>query len=374
MKQSTLCHMTLTTALCISTQISAEEIVMDDQIVIGRSCIGLTCAAGETFSSDGALKLDGNSVTLTFEDSSTTTDFPTADWRIKINDSPANGDEYFRIEDLNNGSAPFEITAGASSNALFVAADGKIGAGTNLPTGNIHVSDLGQSKIVMEAFGWPGQLWSLNSNTLSFFLWDETSLTLPFIVKSGTPSNTIVTTSEGYVGMGTVDPEAPLELWSEESFNFFRISADGAAVNDSVDITFTGGPLGTGQLRYNIVDGDNQEMSLDADGNVVIDGTLTTSGPTCAGGCDRVFDDGYALKSIADHQAQMWDSGYLPGVGPTVAHAPVNVTDKMGGMLNELEHAHIYIGELHSRLEQQDQINAALLTRLSALEEIVQTQ
>ena len=99
---------------------------------------------------------------------------------------------------------------------------------------------------------------------------------------------------------------------------------------------------------------------MDNQGNLAITGQLTTAG-SCSVGCDRVFDADYALPSIADHQAAMWKNGYLPNVGPTAEDAPFNVSDKMGRMLNELEHAHIFIGQ------QQDMI-ARLAARLDALE------
>jgi hypothetical protein len=48
-------------------------------------------------------------------------------------------------------------------------------------------------------------------------------------------------------------------------------------------------------------------------------------------------------------------------VGPTPEGAPFDVTDKLGRMLNELEHAHLYIAELERR-------NAALEARFDAFE------
>ena len=50
------------------------------------------------------------------------------------------------------------------------------------------------------------------------------------------------------------------------------------------------------------------------------------------------------------------------GVGPTPEEGPVIISQKVGGLLNELEHAHIYIEQLHKRLK-------AVEARLQALEE-----
>ena len=97
-------------------------------------------------------------------------------------------------------------------------------------------------------------------------------------------------------------------------------------------------------------------MSLDADGNMTIAGNLVTGGGgTCdPGPCDAVFDPAvYTVPSIEDHAALMWDNKYLPAVGPTRPGEPINVTLKLTRMLNELEHAHIYIEELNAELKQQ---------------------
>ena len=79
---------------------------------------------------------------------------------------------------------------------------------------------------------------------------------------------------------------------------------------------------------------------------MILLGSLTTGGTTCGGGCDRVFADDYDLPSIEDHAEAMFALGHLPNVGPTLEGAPINVSDKVGRMLNELEHAHIYIADL----------------------------
>ncbi|KZY31969.1 hypothetical protein A3731_36125 [Roseovarius sp. HI0049] len=116
-------------------------------------------------------------------------------------------------------------------------------------------------------------------------------------------------------------------------------------------MVFTQGPLTTGEFRYNIVDGDGPEMRLNADGDVTTVGTLVTGGPSCSSGCDAVFSEDYDLLSIEEHADQMFSLGHLPAVGPTVPGTPVNISEQYGRMLNELEHAHIYIAGLPSPRE-----------------------
>ena len=43
----------------------------------------------------------------------------------------------------------------------------------------------------------------------------------------------------------------------------------------------------------------------------------------------------------------------LPAIGPTVPGESTNITEKMGGVLNELEKAHIFIEQLHGELTEQ---------------------
>ena len=90
---------------------------------------------------------------------------------------------------------------------------------------------------------------------------------------------------------------------------------------------------------------------MDTAGNVTLQGTITTGGATCSGGCDAVFDADYALPSIEEHAELMWTNKHLPAVGPTKPLEPVNLTEQMGNMLNELEKAHIYIDQLHKRID-----------------------
>ena len=46
----------------------------------------------------------------------------------------------------------------------------------------------------------------------------------------------------------------------------------------------------------------------------------------------------------------MWADKHLPAVGPTLPDQPVDVTTKMLRMLNELEHAHIFIQQLNTEI------------------------
>lgn len=97
--------------------------------------------------------------------------------------------------------------------------------------------------------------------------------------------------------------------------------------------------LGAGAVRADQVFNDD----------VIVNGSL------CVG-----FDpEIYTVPSIEDHANAMWTNKYLPAIGPT-RNGPTNVNAKLTGMINELEHAHIYIDQLNSRVKELEAMVAEL--------------
>ncbi len=179
-------------------------------------------------------------------------------------------------------------------------------------------------------------------------------------------ADTFTILGNGDVGIGTATPGAKLEVNTGAADTKILLSNNSAvweiksnASNGKMTIgnnttgakPFKFGPDAIGNLlQVGIVATDQ----VDIKGNLVTTGTITTGGPTCGGGCDAVFDADYDLPSIEEHAKSMYARKYLPAVGPTVPHAPMNISEKMGDMLNELEKAHIYIAQQQARLKRQD--------------------
>ena len=113
------------------------------------------------------------------------------------------------------------------------------------------------------------------------------------------------------------------------------------------------------------------KFALTSSGSVTIPGSITTGGPSCSGGCDEVFSPDAQIESIDEHAAAMWNRGHLPAIGPTIPHAPLNVSEKIGGVLNELEKAHIYIEQLHEQSRDKDSRIEKLTARMQRLEALV---
>ena len=342
----------------------ADLFVTDTSVLDGNACIGNSCVENEVFDLESLAVFNDVTVSLEFKDSSGAT-FPDRDWRLRVNDVATlatGGIERFSIEDMSAGTIPFTLAGGAPENALWIDTDGSIGLGTSMPQGELHVVAPQPSLLLEDSSPAPGG-WRLNGTSANFVVEQYPENTTPFFITKNAPHASLAISADGDIGMGTSTPEAPLEIVDASSFSFFRLTAAHAPVNRSVDVVFTQGPLGTGEFRYNIVDGDGPEMRLNADGDMVLDGTLTTAG-SCSVGCDAVFDPSYPLPSIEEHHEQTLALGHLPNVGPTRDGEPWDVTDKMGRILNELEHAHLYIGQLDARLKAETSEKAAMARQI----------
>lgn len=398
--------MVLLTAGLFSNTTSADIVHLDDVIITFSLCVGNDCVNGENFGFD-TLRLKENNLRVHFDDTSSSASFPNNDWRIIINDSSNGGANYFAIEDSTAGRQPFRVEAGAPVNTLYVEADGDVGIKTANPVVDVHIVEGNTPTVRLEQDGSDGftpQTWDLAGNEANFFIRDATNgSALPFRIFPGAPTDALRIEANGNIGLGTTSPDDSLDIenaapairLTEDDLpgaalrmrlqsDLFRMSfADGGSTEMTMDtdanLTITSAApsyilseddnagdnvrfrLQSDLLRISFLDGLATEMTLDTAGNMVLQGSITTGGGTCGGGCDAVFDADYVLPTIEEHAELMWTNKYLPNVGPTEEGAPINVSDKLGRMLNELEKAHIYI-------EQLDSQNKKLMARLEKLE------
>ncbi len=166
----------------------------------------------------------------------------------------------------------------------------------------------------------------------------------------------------GDVGIGTASPTGNLDIDSGTADTTLLLSNTSAQWElkskastgrlNFKNITAGGVPfkLGPNSVNGLLSVGTAAADLVEVRGDLDVTGTLVTGGPTCGGGCDAVFGADYDLPSIEEHAAQMFANSYLPEIGPTVPHAPVNLSEQYGNMLNELEKAHIYIAQLEARV------------------------
>uniref|UniRef100_UPI003B523815 hypothetical protein n=1 Tax=Roseovarius indicus TaxID=540747 RepID=UPI003B523815 len=357
-----------------TTAPKAQTVLPGSHSIEGHLCVGIACTGSEAFTSFAGMKIKQTRPGLYLEDTSTG-DYPSVDWEIRPGGVTSTSEDSLTIRNVETGADLLFLSDGARDNAIFLDDNSDIGFGTSLPLADLHIMGEQYATLRLEENFGASQTWQFSASDFGFRLQDVTENTIPFEIEAGAPAASLHIDDDGTVGVGTPSPDAPLEVAAHDTFSYFRITANDAPVNQSVDVVFTEGPLGTGEFRYNIVDGDGPEMRLNADGDMVLDGTLTTGGPTCASACDAVFDASYDRLSVAEHAALMWENGHLPAIGPTVPGASINLSERIGTLTNELEHAHIYIEQLHTeavsrsaRIDAQDKLIATLITRLDALE------
>lgn len=352
----------------------ADQVITDDLIVQRSACIGFDCVNGENFGFD-TIRLKENNLRIAFRDTSNSASFPSTDWQLTANSSANGGGNYFSIDDISRGSTPFLIEGGAPSAALRVDDRGRIGIGTAGPVVEVHVVDGDSPTLRLEQDGSSGfipQTWDIAGNETNFFVRDVTNGSrLPFKIFPNAPTNSLIVDATGQIGMGIQSPSAGLHVRRTDGGAGMLVEEAGTTTDNRAILTLRNngrprlhfinteasnpGPEWslTGGPSFVIRDQTNSVTVFKIDaltGDAEIEGELITGGTTCGTGCDAVFEEGFPIPPIAERAELMYSLGYLPNVGPTLENEPFNITQKVGRMLNELEHAHIYIAELEARL------------------------
>lgn len=367
----------------------ADNVIADDLIVTGSGCIGFDCVNDESFGFD-TLRLKENNLRIRFDDTSATAGFPANDWEITINDSSSGGANKFSITDVSGGRVPVAIEAGAPSNSLYLDDYGRLGLGTSIPVVPIHLVKGDTPAIRLDqdgSSGWSPQVWDIAGNESNFFIRDVTNGSkMPFRMQPGAPTNSLTIKSSGSIGIGTWSPSQTVHVQGNQGSTQMLVEETSATKtprtllslrnngNSMIEMANTANNKTwtlSGGLNFLLKNSASTTiLTADEYGNVVITGQLTTSGTTCSSGCDAVFSENHLVETIEDHAVKMWSNSYLPAVGPTVENEPFNLTAKTGGMLNELEKAHIYIEQLHKRLSERENQLDQLAKRIEKLEKI----
>ncbi len=192
--------------LSISTSVMADSVVQDDSIVVGSQCIGLDCVNGEVFSFS-TLVLKENNVRIKFQDTSSSSSFPTNDWQLTANETANGGLNKFSIDDIDNATTPFTIEAGTPSNSLYVNSTGYLGLGTSTPVVDMHLVSPNSPTFRFEqsiSGGFSAQTWDLGGNEINFFIRNEGTNELPFRVFPNAPGDSLSVSDTGAVVFGGI--------------------------------------------------------------------------------------------------------------------------------------------------------------------------
>ncbi len=190
-----------------ATPATNDQVIADDLIVQGSTCVGLDCVSGEAFGDD-TLRLKELNTRIAFVDTSTAAGAPSNDWELRANDDVSGGLNKFTVEDVTGVKTPFTVIAGAPTNAVFIASNGRVGFRTNVPGLDLHINTGDTPAIRFEqnaGGGFGAQTWDLLGNEANFAVRDVTNSNLmPFKIKPGAPTDSLYVNATGLVGLGSI--------------------------------------------------------------------------------------------------------------------------------------------------------------------------
>lgn len=180
-------------------------------LLLGGALCPPSVSAAET------LTLDGINPRLIFDDTSDpASTFPSNDWRLIANETSSGSRDLFAVEDTTAATMPFIVAAGAPSNSLFVASNGRIGLRKPNPVLDLHIETTNTPGIRLEqssAGGFTAETWDIAGNETNFFIRDVTNGSkLPFRIRPGAPTSAIDIAADGDVGIGNSSPSHPLHI------------------------------------------------------------------------------------------------------------------------------------------------------------------
>jgi hypothetical protein len=372
----------------------------DDFIVQGSLCVGLDCVNNESFGFD-TIRLKENNTRIKFEDTSVGS-FPTNDWQLTANDSASGGASKFSIEDITGSKVPFTVTAGASTNSIFVDSTGRVGFRTSTPVLDLHVDTSNTPAMRLEqnnSGGFTAQTWDIAGNEANFFVRDVTGGSrLPFRIRPGAPTSSIDISADGNVGIGTASPSNSLHILRSDGTAklFIQESSTTSIARELVELRNNGGAIlilkdasrserwsfGTSGTAF-VIDNQavaNPELTLGSTGNLVITGTLTQ-------GSSRDIKTGFAaldpkdvLSRVSALPVSLWSYKTESGVrhvGPMAEdfHQAFGLgeDDKHIAPGDQAGVALLAVQGLTQVVEEKDKEIAELKSRLETLEKLVQS-
>ena len=116
----------------------ADEVILDDLIVDGSICVGIECMNPEDFNFD-TIVLKSSDPQIQFQDTSTTSTFPTNDWTVGITDNGTGGLPTFLVTDVESGFTVLQLQADAAGGVA-------IGAGAEIVANAVSIGAAGTER------------------------------------------------------------------------------------------------------------------------------------------------------------------------------------------------------------------------------------
>jgi len=318
-----------------------DFVINDDLIVIGSACVGLDCVDGESFGFD-TIRMKENNTRLQFNDTSTSTGFPTNNWQIRANGANSGDASFLAFVDQGSsgssesGTIVFQVTAGAPANSIKVDSNGKVGFRTSAPVLDLHVNtgDTPAARFEQNSGGGFGsQTWDVAGNEANFFIRDVTSGSrLPFRIRPGAPTSSIDISATGNVGIGTASPAGALHVFATAGANLFLDGATGTspyisfrqAGAEAAYIQFT--EAATDYIRYNAA--SHAFMT----GNVGIGTTAPTQLLSVNGTAGK--PGGGTWDVFSDERLKNIKGNFTPGLSAVMRLQPLRYQYKPDNALN----------------------------------------
>ena len=381
-----------------------DQVIPDDLIVQGSACVGLDCVNNESFGFD-TIRLKENSTRIKFEDTSVGS-FPTNDWQLTANDSASGGSSKFSIEDITGSKVPFTITAGASTNSIFVDSTGRLGLRTSTPVLDLHINTSNTPAIRLEqnnSGGFTAQTWDIGANEANFFVRDVTGGSkLSFRIRPGAPTSSVDISSDGDVGIGTGSPDTKLHVAGSDGSNKLLVEETSGTTSprEMAEIRNNGGAIliyedtsvaprwSTGTSGTSFV-WDNQgnagvEFSLSQTGAAVFLGTVTPGSSRTIKQDFLAVNPRELLRKVLDLPITSWNYKRDPNerhIGPMsedfyAAFAVggdkgISVTDSAGVALGAIQGLNQVVQEKDAEITALKRQNDDLAKRLADLEALV---
>lgn len=275
-KNKILSVSTIATLSFLASQSTADQVFNDEVIIVASLCVGVDCVNGENFNFD-TVRLKENNLRIKFQDTSSTSSFPSVDWQLTANDSRNGGQNYFAIDNVDTSQTPFKVAGGAKTNALYIADNSFVGLGTSTPLVNLHLKSGNSPALRLEqdgSSGFSAQTWDVAGNEANFFVRDVSNASrIPFKIVPGAPSNSIFVANDGDIGFETSTPDGIFDIAHPADANNHALLVSSVG---NLGINVDNGFLPNGLLDVQTTGGISR-LTVASDGDVGI-GTSSPNG------------------------------------------------------------------------------------------------